>query len=119
MNDLDTLFEKLAKSKFRLSFELKGKELNYLHSKGLEVILDHGRDFVDQRLAPANPVNDGKQTPMKNHPIFIAQHATATCCRGCLSKWHEIPSIDHELTDIERDYVSNVLRKWLVNYIRS
>ena len=46
--------------------------------------------FIRDRLAPANPPNDGKQTPMKNHPVFIAQHATATCCRKCIQKWHGI-----------------------------
>lgn len=119
MKDLDPLFQRLSKSTFRSSFKLKGKELEYLHSKGLEVILEHGRDFIDQRLAPANPPNDGKQTPMRNHPIFIAQHATATCCRGCLQKWHNIPAKDHELSADERDYVIKVLNNWLENYTNS
>ncbi len=29
----------------------------------------------------AEPRNDGKQTPFRGHPVFTAQHATATCCR--------------------------------------
>lgn len=117
MNDLDFLFEKLAKSRFRSSFRLKGKELEYLNSKGLPKILEHGRDFIEERLASANPPNDGKQTPMRNHPIFIAQHATATCCRGCLQKWHGIPAQDHELSKEEKDYISSVLERWIKNYM--
>lgn len=117
MNDLDTLFAKLAKSRFRSGFRLKGKELEYLHSKGIDTILEHGRDFIDTRLAPANPPNDGKQTPMKNHPIFIAQHATATCCRGCLQKWHGIPSKDHELKLQEKEYIMKVLEKWVKGFL--
>jgi len=113
MSDLDILFQKLAKSRFRSSFKLKGKELDYLNSKGVSIILEHGRDFIATRLAPANPHNDGKQTPMRNHPIFIAQHATATCCRGCLQKWHAIPSKDHELSDDEKEYVLGVLERWI------
>jgi hypothetical protein len=113
MNDLDVLFEKLAKSRFRSRFKLDGKELEYLNSKGISIILEHGRDFVNTRLAPANPPNDGKQTPMKNHPVFIAQHATATCCRGCLQKWHQIPNKDHELSQQERDYILEVLERWI------
>ena len=116
MKDLEPLFQRLTKSSFRSSFKLKGKELEYLHSKGLDVILEHGRDFIDSRLAPENPPNDGKQTPMRNHPIFIAQHATATCCRGCLQKWHKIPSKDHELSENEREYVIAVIKKWLQHY---
>ncbi len=26
---------------------------------------------------------------MKGHPVFVAQHATATCCRECIRKWHK------------------------------
>ena len=44
----------------------------------------------DRREAPAYIVNDGKQTPMRGHPVFIAQHATATCCRECIRKWHKM-----------------------------
>lgn len=117
MVDLDNTFSQLAKSKFRSSFKLKGKELEYLNSKGIDIILEHGRNFIDTRIAPANPPNDGKQTPMRNHPIFIAQHATATCCRGCLEKWHRIPSKDHELSQDEKDYVLEVLERWIRSFV--
>lgn len=113
MRNTHLLFQRLSRSRFRSSFELKGKELDYLNSKGLRVIMDHGRDFIEERLAPENPPNDGKQTPMRNHPIFIAQHATATCCRGCLEKWHGIQAKDHELTQEEIDYVLKVLKQWI------
>ena len=82
----------LSKSKFRNSFKLKMKDLEYISSKGLETIKSHAYDFVNQRLRPELILNDGKQTPMKGHPVFIAQHATATCCRGCLYKWRKINS---------------------------
>jgi len=117
MRDLNLLFQKLAESRFRTSFKLKGKELNYLNSKGLDVILDHGRDFIETRLAPSNPPNDGKQTPMRNHPVFIAQHATATCCRNCLQKWHSIPAKDHELSQDEKEYIMTVLERWMEDYL--
>ncbi len=117
MSDLDLLFEKLAKSRFRSSFKLKGRELEYLKSKGVNIILEHGREFIATRLAPANPPNDGKQTPMRNHPVFIAQHATATCCRKCLQKWHEIPAKDHELSQEESGYVLIVLERWIRDYL--
>ena len=91
MRDSEEVFRELSKSSFRSGFKLKGRELSYLQSKGLQVVLEHAQDFVEKRLAQANPKNDGRQTPMSNHPVFIAQHATATCCRGCLKKWHGIP----------------------------
>ena len=75
------------------------------------------RDFVRQRLAPARIPNDGKQTPMRGHPVFIAQHATATCCRGCLKKWHDIPK-GRELTDKEQEYVVSIIMNWLYRQIK-
>jgi len=83
-----------------------------LRQRGIETILEHAEQFVRDRLATAEPANDGKQTPMRNHPVFIAQHATGTCCRGCLSKWHHIAK-GRELTDDEVAYVVAVLERWL------
>ncbi len=83
----------------------------------MDTIRSHAQDFVSKRLAPAEPANDGKQTPMKGHPVFIAQHATATCCRGCLEKWHRIPK-GAELTDEQQEYVVNVLMEWIERQIR-
>ena len=112
MRDMDELFAGLGRSRFRSRFRLSGKEAEYLRDKGLETVLRHARDFVTKRLADAEPANDGKQTPMRNHPVFIAQHATGTCCRGCLAKWHHI-SKGGQLTEEEIDYIVAVLRRWL------
>jgi hypothetical protein len=112
MRDLDELFAALEKSTFRSSFHLRGKDIAYLQEKGLELILTHAEDFVIKRLAPAAIINDGKQTPMRGHPVFVAQHATACCCRGCLQKWHRIPQ-GHALTLEEQAYVIVVLERWL------
>jgi hypothetical protein len=112
MQRLDDLFSPLPKSRFRSRFHLGPKERAYLAEKTLPVILEHARQFVRERLAPAEPKNDGRQTPMRGHPIFIAQHATATCCRGCLEKWHRIPR-GRELSDEEIDYIVAVLARWV------
>ena len=56
--------------------------------------------------------NDGKQTPMKGHPVFIAQHATATCCRGCLYKWHKFPK-NTLLTASQQEYIVNIIMEWI------
>ncbi|MHC4507392.1 MAG: DUF4186 domain-containing protein [Planctomycetota bacterium] len=112
MRDMDELFERLGQSKFRSRFHLVGKEAEYLRDKGLARILEHARAFIGTRLAPADPANDGRQTPMKNHPVFVAQHATATCCRGCLAEWHRIPK-SQPLTQEQMDYVVEVIARWL------
>lgn len=106
------LFERLGRSKFRSGFHLTQKDIDYIHEKGLDTIRQHARDFIAQREAPAFIPNDGKQTPMRGHPVFVAQHATATCCRGCLEKWHQIPK-GTELTDGQQEYVVEVIMKWI------
>ena len=87
----DEAFRKLARSKFRSRFGLSDADRRYIAAKGMATIRRHAEDFIRTRLAPANPANDGRQTPMRGHPVFKAQHATATCCRGCLEKWWKIP----------------------------
>ncbi len=114
MRDQDELFAALAKSTFRSRFRLGPKEKAYLEEKTLPVVLDHGRQFILDRLAPPQPKNDGRQTPMRGHPIFIAQHATAACCRGCLAKWHRIPT-GKPLSEEQIDYVLDVIRRWLLS----
>src|SRR6476646_7229152 len=90
MKNIETVLESLSRSELRQKQKLGTKDQAYLLSKGLEVVKRHAVDFVENRLAPASPDRDGKQTPWRGHPVFVAQHATATCCRGCLAKWHGI-----------------------------
>lgn len=113
MSAMETLFARLGSSTFRSRFHLGAKERQYCYDKGPEVIDSHAADFIAKRLAPAQIANDGKQTPMRGHPVFIAQHATATCCRGCLEKWHAIPR-GRELSGEEQRYVVQVIHHWLV-----
>jgi predicted Fe-S protein YdhL (DUF1289 family) len=109
---LDEVFGGLTRSPFRSRFRLNSLDRAYLRSRGLKMVLEHGRRLVEQRLAPAAPPNDGRQTPYKGHPIFVAQHATGTCCRGCLEKWHHIAK-GHQLSAEEQDHVLAALERWL------
>ena len=109
---IDLLFRRLGQDAFRAKFKLKNAELDYLKHNGLDLIASHAYDFIVQRLAPAHPKNDGKQTPMGKHPVFVAQHATATCCRGCLAKWHNI-SKGQGLMPNEIDYILDIIMQWL------
>lgn len=110
------VLKRLSKSKFRSSFSLKVSDIDYARTKGRDVTKRHAHDLLLKRLAPAQPHNDGKQTPYRGHPVFIAQHATATCCRGCLEKWHHIKR-GHSLNADELDYVVNVVMAWLDNQL--
>ncbi len=110
--DTALILKKLSYSKFRSSFHLKEKDINYIKEKGLETIENHAQDFIKKRLAPQKILNDGKQTPMRGHPVFIAQHATATCCRSCLEKWYHIPK-NRELTNNEQEKIVNIIMSWI------
>lgn len=112
MPTIDQTLEKLKTSTFRASFHLREKELKYIEDKGIDVIRNHATDFIRDRLAPAVIPNDGKQTPMRGHPVFIAQHACACCCRGCLNKWYKVPK-GRELTTSEQERIVNLLMAWI------
>ena len=112
------LFERLSQSKFRSGFHLRKQERAYFEKQGRAKIEEHARDFIRDRLAPAEPRNDGKQTPWRGHPVFIAQHATGCCCRGCLSKWHHIPA-HRALREDEQRYIVSVLMCWIDREMKS
>ena len=112
LNIINKKLEELSHSKFRSSFHLNSKMLSYLDQKGYLIIKEHAHEFVLKNLAPAYPKNDGHQTPMKNHPVFIAQHACACCCRNCLFKWYHIDKGKY-LSDNEVDLIVMVLISWI------
>ena len=106
------LFERLENSRLRSRFHLKQNDIDYIHEKGLDTIRKHAEDFITKREAPAYIPNDGKQTPMRGHPVFIAQHATATCCRECIRKWHKIQP-GRELSQVQQEYLVDVIMTWI------
>ena len=116
--DFSEILAALRQSNFRRCKRLGVKDAEYLHNKGIRTILQHAREFVEKRLAPAEPANDGKQTPWRGHPVFVAQHATATCCRGCVQKWHKIPQ-GRELSDAEIEFMVQLIGAWLENEVRN
>lgn len=110
------LFERLSRSNFRMRFHLRAADKAYIKEHGMDLIRQHAADIIRKRLAPAEPLHDGKQTPMRGaphgHPVFLAQHATATCCRGCLEKWHGIPQ-GRAMTKEEQERVTDVIMEWI------
>lgn len=112
------IFDRLARSRFRSRFRLSATERSYANKKGRSTILRHTRDFVALRLAPAHPKNDGKQTPMRGHPAFVAQHATATCCRSCLQKWHGVDR-GRQMSEAEQEEVVSLIMTWIDRQMRS
>lgn len=112
VDDLDSTLTKLAQNPFRRKFKLFDRERAYLERWGIEKVMRDALELLTARVAPAEPKNDGKQTPWRNHPVFIAQHATATCCRGCIEKWHAVPK-GRPLSQPELEHLLSVIRRWL------
>lgn len=112
MPNINETLLKLKKSDFRARFHLTEKDMEYIAEKGMDTIRKHAEEFVRNRLAPACPPNDGKQTPMRGHPVFVAQHACACCCRGCLEKWYRVPQ-GKELTKSQQEKIVNLLMAWI------
>ena len=111
-NNTDAALAKLSQSPFRSRFHLSAADRAYALEKGDAILRAHAQGFITARLAPAVIPNDGKQTPMKGHPVFVAQHACACCCRGCLEKWHHIPR-SRALTEIEMTRIVNLIMAWI------
>lgn len=112
MSTVAEALEKLNRSDFRAKFHLSEKDKKYVREKGMEAIRLHCSDFVKNRLAPADISNDGKQTPMRGHPVFIAQHACACCCRGCLEKWYKVRK-GTQLTELQQQKIVTLLMTWI------
>lgn len=112
MQSTEQSLQRLSRSSFRSRFKLNADDISYIEKKGLGVIESHAHDFVKKRLSPAVIPNDGRQTPMRGHPVFKAQHACACCCRGCLNKWYKIP-INTELTISQQEDIVRLLMAWI------
>ena len=70
MQDINYLLYRLSKSKFRSSFHLKEKDIEYIDKKGLDKIKEHAYGFINKRLKPSVIPNDGKQTPMRGQVLW-------------------------------------------------
>lgn len=50
MQTIDEALEKLSKSKFRSSFHLKEKDIEYINKVGMDKIKQHAKDFIKKDL---------------------------------------------------------------------
>jgi len=116
MQTKEQALEKLSRSEFRSRFKLTEKDKEYVREKGIDAIRSHAVEFIRTRLAPAYPKNDGRQTPMRGHPVFVAQHACACCCRGCLEKWYKVPR-GVELDDGKINRIADLIIFWISRQI--
>lgn len=113
VDELDNRLQQIGQHPFRAKFRLRGRDRAIVDLRGITAVRKHAEQLIKQRLAPAEPRNDGRQTPYRGHPVFVAQHATASCCRTCLEKWHNIPR-GRELDEDEQSYVVEAIYRWIV-----
>lgn len=113
IDELDARLHRIGQQRFRAKFQLTDRERTVVDQRGMTTVRRHAGELIERRLAPAEPRNDGRQTPYRGHPVFVAQHATATCCRKCLQRWHGIPA-GRALDDAEQCYVAEAICRWIV-----
>jgi hypothetical protein len=92
---------------------LTPQERNYALRKGKVGVREAAEKRIRNSVAPKEPHKDGAQTPWegkgKTHAIlYYAQHATACCCRTCITEWHAIPA-GRELTPDEITYLADLV----------
>ena len=109
---IDARLDRLSRQPFRARFHLRGRDRAVAELRGPQTVRRHAEDLIEQRLAPAQPANDGRQTPYRGHPVFVAQHASATCCRACLSTWHDIATGTAPTAE-QQTYVVDVIMRWI------
>ena len=112
LRDPGRVVASLSRSPFRRKFKLSAAERACLREQGLREMHAHAQRLILEKLAPSAPQDDGRQTPFRGHPVYVAQHGTATCCRRCLNKWHHIPC-GRPLSPQEQHYILAVIMAWL------
>jgi len=100
---------RLKNSKFRRNFHLPEYEKKKLRENGLLWAKEQAYELITKKL---HGPNDGRQTPKIGHPVFIAMHATACCCRKCLFRWHRIPPYK-PLDEKEIAYITELIFRWI------
>jgi hypothetical protein len=114
--DWDALKKKLSKDGRFEKFVLGEPEQEYVTSRGMDILRLHATDFVNKRLAPAEPKNDGRQTPTKGHPVFIAQHATGCNDRDSLEQFFGIKK-GKELSEAQVGKVVDAILRWIAEHL--
>jgi hypothetical protein len=109
---IDERIDAIGRHPFRARFRLRAREREIVQLRGMLAVRGHAQELLARRVAPAEPHKDGRQTPYRGHPVFVAQHATATCCRTCLERWHGIPK-GRALELDEQAYAVDVICRWI------
>ena len=106
------LLRRLRASSKHRRVHLGPREYALAERKGIETLKAEARKIVLTRISELRGVSDGRQTPMRGHPVFLAQHATGICCRDCVLEWHGIPKRG-VMSAKQLNHLHSVLAAWL------
>jgi ribosomal protein L34E len=127
LNDMKFTFSQLRKDKtiydtWKTEIDVKARNhalrkgrtelINYVKKRLLQSV---GRVF-DVGETIRRPYRDGFQTPRSCNIVYYAQHATASCCRRCIERWHGIPQ-GRDLLEDELDYLTELIMKYINNRV--
>ena len=110
--DITSIRAKLDKDGRSNKFTLGEAEVEYIQSRGIDILRLHATDFIQKRIAPAEPKNDGHQTPTKGHPVFIAQHACGCNDRDAVETFFSLKK-GKQLSEKEVTLIVDVLISWM------
>ena len=114
-DDIEYTFASLRHEKIRSHYWLKPfdeKALERARRKGLQGVMEAIGPRLRSSIRRKANGFDGRQTKLEGFVICYAQHATATCCRKCLSYWHDLPA-DRDLEPVELAYCETLVSAYL------
>lgn len=105
-------YEWIRHNYWHIPFDLRA--MNHARRKGKIKLKVDVENRIIKSVGKSNTGNawDGRQTPWEGNTIFYAQHATATCCRKCIKRWHGIPN-DRDLNSDEIQYIKKLIFMYL------
>ena len=110
--EIASIRAKLDRDGRSAKFTLGEAEVEYIQSRGIDILRLHATDFIQKRIAPAEPKNDGHQTPTKGHPVFIAQHACGCNDRDTVETFFSLKK-GKQLSEKEVTLIVDVLISWM------
>ena len=120
-NDLEYTFDSLKKELLRHVCwvnDIDPKAIQNARKRGKNLILDRAKEIITKKIAKIpEGYYDYLCTKKEGSEIInYAQHATGTCCRNCLERWHNIPQ-DIILSEKQVDYCVGLVKLYIEDRI--
>ena len=112
-DDIEYTFDSLKKELLRHVCwvnKIDDEAISKAKKRGRKAIRKKAEEIIAKKIGhPIRTHFDKMCTPKKGSEIIhYGKHATATCCRICLERWHNIPQ-DVDLTEQQIDYCASLI----------